>query len=115
MIYDSTEALKKFEPHYRLVRIGAGVKVEKPSRQQRTSTYPTEETPAATAAAEECEANTKYRQATEEPLQEVPRYRQGQGPQEEQGLSVCVSYCGMIVLVLGGWRENVARQLGYIF
>jgi ribosomal protein S24E len=47
MIYDSTEALKKFEPRYRLVRIGAGVKVEKPSRQQRTSTYPTEETAAA--------------------------------------------------------------------
>lgn len=29
-----------------------------------------------------------YRQATEEPLQEVPRYRQDQGPQEEQGLNV---------------------------
>ncbi|BCS05217.1 40S ribosomal protein S24-B [Aspergillus awamori] len=35
LIYDSQEALKKFEPLYRLVRIGAGTKVEKPSRQQR--------------------------------------------------------------------------------
>lgn len=36
LIYDSVEALKKFEPHYRLVRIGAATKIEKPSRQQRT-------------------------------------------------------------------------------
>lgn len=38
LIYDSQEALKKFEPLYRLVRIGAGTKVEKPSRQQRMFT-----------------------------------------------------------------------------
>lgn len=37
LVYDSQEALKKFEPAYRLVRIGAATKVEKPSRQQRTS------------------------------------------------------------------------------
>jgi small subunit ribosomal protein S24e len=36
LIYDSHEALKKFEPHYRLVRIGAATKIEKASRQQRT-------------------------------------------------------------------------------
>ena len=35
LIYDSTEAMKKFEPHYRQVRIGAANKVEKASRQQR--------------------------------------------------------------------------------
>ena len=35
LIYDSTEAMKKFEPHYRLVRIGAANKIEKASRQQR--------------------------------------------------------------------------------
>ncbi|KAL9121556.1 MAG: hypothetical protein Q9187_001890 [Circinaria calcarea] len=35
LIYDSTEAMKKFEPHYRLVRIGAATKIEKASRQQR--------------------------------------------------------------------------------
>jgi small subunit ribosomal protein S24e len=28
--------LKKFEPHYRLVRVGFASKIEKPSRQQRT-------------------------------------------------------------------------------
>ncbi|MCJ1257153.1 hypothetical protein MMC24_004978 [Lignoscripta atroalba] len=35
LIYDSSEAMKKFEPHYRLVRIGAATKIEKASRQQR--------------------------------------------------------------------------------
>ncbi|MCJ1339530.1 hypothetical protein MMC09_004820 [Bachmanniomyces sp. S44760] len=35
LIYDSAEAMKKFEPHYRLVRIGAATKIEKASRQQR--------------------------------------------------------------------------------
>ncbi|KAI9682968.1 MAG: hypothetical protein M1829_006404 [Trizodia sp. TS-e1964] len=35
LIYDSPEALKKFEPHYRLVRIGEASKIEKASRQQR--------------------------------------------------------------------------------
>merc|ERR1711868_132905 len=35
LIYDSNEAMKKFEPHYRLVRYGQATKIEKPSRQQR--------------------------------------------------------------------------------
>jgi small subunit ribosomal protein S24e len=35
LIYDSQEALKKFEPHYRLVRVGQASKIEKASRQQR--------------------------------------------------------------------------------
>lgn len=37
LIYDSYEALKKFEPHYRLVRFGEATKIEKASRQQRMS------------------------------------------------------------------------------
>jgi small subunit ribosomal protein S24e len=36
LVYDSAEAMKKFEPHYRLVRYGQASKIEKPSRQQRT-------------------------------------------------------------------------------
>ncbi|KAI9807488.1 MAG: hypothetical protein M1825_005428 [Sarcosagium campestre] len=35
LIYDSLDALKKFEPHYRLVRYGESQKIEKASRQQR--------------------------------------------------------------------------------
>lgn len=37
LIYDSKESLKKFEPHYRLVRFGDAQKIEKASRQQRES------------------------------------------------------------------------------
>ncbi|KAF2675556.1 hypothetical protein BT63DRAFT_420754 [Microthyrium microscopicum] len=35
LVYDSEEALKKFEPHYRLVRYDLAKKIEKASRQQR--------------------------------------------------------------------------------
>ncbi|MCJ1436222.1 hypothetical protein MMC27_005600 [Xylographa pallens] len=35
LLYDTVDAMKKFEPHYRLVRIGVSSKIEKPSRQQR--------------------------------------------------------------------------------
>ncbi|KAK6435793.1 hypothetical protein LTR95_008023 [Oleoguttula sp. CCFEE 5521] len=35
LVYDSNEAMKKFEPHYRLVRYGQANKIEKASRQQR--------------------------------------------------------------------------------
>ncbi|KAK2865283.1 hypothetical protein FQN49_003727 [Arthroderma sp. PD_2] len=37
LVYDSTEALKKFEPRYRLIRYGAAEKIERPSRKQRKS------------------------------------------------------------------------------
>lgn len=40
LIYDSPEAMKKFEPHYRLVRYGLASKIEKASRQQRMSLQP---------------------------------------------------------------------------
>jgi ribosomal protein S24E len=36
LVYDSPEAMKKFEPHFRLVRVGMANKIEKASRQQRT-------------------------------------------------------------------------------
>jgi hypothetical protein len=78
LVYDSHEALKKFEPHYRLVRIGAAAKIEKASRQQRTFFFL-------------CRLVNRIlmhnRQTTQEPFQEVPRYRQDQGSQEEQGLN----------------------------
>ncbi|KAF2084091.1 40S ribosomal protein S24, partial [Saccharata proteae CBS 121410] len=35
LVYDSNEAMKRFEPHYRLVRVGMASKIEKASRQQR--------------------------------------------------------------------------------
>lgn len=35
LIYDSAEALKKFEPKYRQIRYGVATKTEGPGRQQR--------------------------------------------------------------------------------
>jgi len=35
LVYESHDALKKFEPRYRLVRYGDATKIEKASRQQR--------------------------------------------------------------------------------
>ncbi|PKS05739.1 hypothetical protein jhhlp_007568 [Lomentospora prolificans] len=35
LVYDSPEAMKKFEPQYRLVRVGLATKPERASRQQR--------------------------------------------------------------------------------
>jgi ribosomal protein S24E len=36
LVYDSPEAMKKYEPQYRLVRVGFATKAERASRQQRT-------------------------------------------------------------------------------
>lgn len=40
LIYDSPEAMKKFEPLYRLCRVGMATRPERASRQQRTSFLP---------------------------------------------------------------------------
>ncbi len=40
LVYDSPEALKKFEPQYRQIRYGLATKVERASRQQRTFYFP---------------------------------------------------------------------------
>jgi ribosomal protein S24E len=105
LVYDSSEALKKFEPHYRLVRIGAATKIEKASRQQRMF----RQSPSARTGTN----LHNYRQATEEPLQEVPWYRQGQGPQEEQGLSASFSRTNQHGLIrLCGWFGSGVSRLG---
>lgn len=41
LVYDSPEAMKKFEPAYRLVRVGMATKPEKASRQQRAYLFTT--------------------------------------------------------------------------
>jgi len=79
LIYESVEALKKFEPHYRLVRIGVANKIEKASRQQRTLE------PVCLKKLWHYGANWMFRQATQEPSQDVTRNGQGQGCSEEEG------------------------------
>jgi ribosomal protein S24E len=39
LIYDSPEAMKRFEPQYRLIRVGMATKPERASRQQRTWSF----------------------------------------------------------------------------
>jgi hypothetical protein len=80
LVYDSPEALKKFEPHYRLVRVGFASKIEKPSRQQRTSSITCVDHGSCS------DANVMgNRQATQEPTKDSPRYGEGQGCGQEEG------------------------------
>jgi len=80
LVYDSPEALKKFEPHYRLVRVGFASKIEKPSRQQRTLRI-------SNVDHGKCgEANMfGNRQATQEQTKDTPGYGKGQGCCQEEG------------------------------
>ena len=92
LVYDSAEAMKKFEPHYRLVRYGQATKIEKPSRQQRTSNH--------RRRAVEYEAKCKdgiltnwNRQAAQEQGEGVPWCQQeGQWRQEEINGSIISRY-----------------------
>jgi ribosomal protein S24E len=81
LVYDSPEAMKKFEPQYRLVRVGLATKAERASRQQRAYTI----------------LDSRFqgfglvwltldnRQAAQEPTKDPPRYGKGQGCQGEEG------------------------------
>lgn len=69
--------MKKFEPHYRLVRVGMATKIEKASRQQRTwREY---------QICQIFNTDPYHRQATQEPHEDPHRYRQGQGCQDQEG------------------------------
>lgn len=83
LVYDSPEALAKFEPHFRLVRIGVASKIEKPSRQQRTLQS---EKPrgAYYTYKEDRYTDSFHRQAAQEPPEDPPRNGQGQRPKEEE-------------------------------
>ena len=72
LIYDSKDALKKFEPHYRLVRIGESQKIEKASRQQRTGLRVRE---ASADRLKASNARTGPRRRGVQPRQRAPRTR----------------------------------------
>ncbi len=87
-MYDSPEALKKFEPHYRLVRVGVATKIEKPSRQQRTfishvDLYHVLEF--WVSSRDKIADNFPFRQATQEQTKDSARYGEGQGCCKEEG------------------------------
>ncbi|KAL8334355.1 hypothetical protein RB598_008889 [Gaeumannomyces tritici] len=82
LIYDSPEALQKFEPRYRLVRIGKATKVEKASRQQRAycpPALPLHPPDLLTISF------PLHRQAAQEQAEDPPRHGQGQGREGEEG------------------------------
>ena len=113
LIYDSPEALKKFEPHYRLVRVGFATKIEKPSRQQRTSFFFLRirrvRIKWLVAVTDEI-----YRQATQEQTKDPSRYGKGQGCDQEEGQidhslpGVC---CGWALVLAGTWRRAFVSAL----
>lgn len=80
LVYDSPEAMKKFEPQYRLVRVGLATKPERASRQQRTLSIsdPSNPEPAILTY-------LVNRQAAQEPPEDPPRHCQGQGCQGQEG------------------------------
>jgi ribosomal protein S24E len=101
LIYDSVEAMKKFEPHYRLVRIGAATKIEKPSRQQRMF-----ERNILVDWEVEYGTNWGYRQTTQEQGEDITGNSKDQGCGEEEGQEVdgCLG---------GAWGGGTVVRLTY--
>lgn len=107
LVYDSPEAMKKFEPRYRLVRVGMATKVEKASRQQREWTPLVSglhriilvdglafgDRTSQEAMMGRWQLTQKHpltqpphnRQATQEQAEDSARHSKGQGPQGEEG------------------------------
>jgi ribosomal protein S24E len=109
LVYDSAEAMKKFEPRYRLVRYGLATKVEKASRQQRTSPN-TCGIPLRNWRGKGCSRMSTglqvNRQAAQEQDEGVPRYRQDQGWCEEgQEISASTITTTTKVTMAGKWRN----------
>lgn len=103
LVYDSPEALKKFEPHYRLVRVGFATKIEKPSRQQRMLHHGRAEGGCYDVGIRML--TDGLRQAKKEQTKDSTWYGEGQGCFQEEGEiddSLCLVYrmeahwcCGM--------------------
>jgi ribosomal protein S24E len=104
LIYDSVEALKKFEPQYRLVRYGKATKPEKASRQQRMLFSVDSEVggegtgydaPSSTLGSKR-RTLTLTRQAAQESRENAARHGKGQGRQQgqEEEVDVDVGVCG---------------------
>jgi len=95
LIYDSPEAMKKFEPRHRLVRVGMATKIERASRQQRR--WPLEELDGRCSGWQldgRLTWHSQYRQAAQEPTEDSAGYSKGQGCQVEEGeISLRQSHC----------------------
>lgn len=93
LVYDSPEAMKKFEPAYRLIRVGMATKRERASRQQRSSTPPSPSRRAAflgrmlTRASDQqaSSARTDKRRCAARPRSRAPRPRRRNRRDEAAG------------------------------
>ena len=94
LVYDSPEAMKKFEPQYRLIRVGLATKVERASRQQRTSKFVLCDQNAGT---QQLTFLSPHRQAAQEQAEDSARHSKGQGCQGEEG-------------EINGWRSFFASS-----
>lgn len=98
LIYDSHEALKKFEPHYRLVRIGAATKIEKASRQQRMYMGNATNSEMGRVLNSLLMPYVSYRQTTQEPSQDRPRNCQDEGSCRQERQEIKGGRCGAAVV-----------------
>lgn len=112
LVYDSNEAMKKFEPHFRLVRVGAAEKVEKASRQQRTSLLtpcPGEEDANPVQASKE---RTAPRSSAVSPRPRAPRRARTKCVDGGFALGVWLDPGGWVFAVVC-WRLLLLLRLGY--
>ena len=113
LVYDSPEAMKKFEPKYRLIRVGLATKTERPSRQQRTFIAMQM---GFIVLGETSVLTHYYRQAEEEPTEDAARYRKGQGCQGQEGQIIAsplphLQTVYLVVLDVFCWRRRKKRGL----
>lgn len=94
--------MKKFEPHYRLVRVGMAAKKEQASRQQRK--WP--DTRQCRAIQSACADKLVNRQAAQEQVEGVPWCGQGQGWRGEEGQEIDVMYMGWDAVAVAVEQET---------
>lgn len=113
LVYDSPEALKKFEPHFRLVRVGFASKIEKPSRQQRTS-HSLAEDPASGSIRramlihpQASNARTDRRHSEEQQRSRVPRRRR-----IHRRIALLLCWLEMEAFGVAGWALSLYACIG---
>lgn len=86
--------MKKFEPQYRLVRVGLATKAERASRQQRALQSFSEVYRGLVRLTD------NYRQAAQEPTKDPPWYGKGQGCQGQEGeINDSMTWVGLVYIL----------------
>ena len=113
LIYDSAEAMKKFEPQFRLVRYGQATKRERASRQQRE--YILMRGGDVVGWLDDADFVCAIRQAEKEPLEGAPGYGEdegcGQGQEEIKDVRIQWSngWCGFLFALACYMHARVFR------